>query len=45
MYVEAKKVTELVDILEVVDRTEENRREQKSLENRIVKYSTIFIRV
>ena len=45
MYVEFKKVTELVDILEVVDRTEENRREQKSLENRIVEYSTIFIRV
>jgi hypothetical protein len=45
MYVEFKKVTELVDILEVVDRTEENRRERKSLENRIVEYSTIFIRV
>ena len=45
MYVEFKKVTELVDILEVVDRTEENRGEQKSLENGILEYSTIFIRV
>ena len=38
MYVEAKKVTESVEILEVVDRTEENRRAWKIELSSILQY-------
>ena len=38
MYVEFKKVTELVDIPEVVDRTEENRRAWKIELSSILQY-------
>ena len=43
MYVEAKKVTELVYILEVVDRTEENRRAWKIELSSILQYLFVSI--